>query len=92
MRRARDYVGQALNFLFRPKLSGAEVWVIVCNAAAAKGWHLTTALPPERHMHWYDGLAFIEGTDAMVVWMVDGRTGEVLQMEPCDELEEADDI
>jgi hypothetical protein len=39
-----------------------------------------------RHIGLYDGLGFIDGTEISVVWMVNGRTGELLQMDRFDEI------
>jgi hypothetical protein len=34
--------------------------------------------------HWYEAISWIAGTETVVFFMVDGRTGEVLQTERFD--------
>jgi hypothetical protein len=79
-----------LHFIIRPKISQGEAIEVMQNAARVKGWQIEPIHECDRHMHLYQAMSILSGTDSIVFIMIDGRTGEVLQLERSDEFVESD--
>jgi hypothetical protein len=82
---ARCFIG-AISIVVRPKISKAEALAIVRSAAAARNWAIGEPTLIDRVTSCYLGIGFIEGTEIAVIWLVDGRSGEVLQLQRSDEM------
>jgi hypothetical protein len=85
---ALDWFRRVLNFLIRPTISQDQAFTVMRQAATLKGWTIGEIHSVGRTMHLYEAIAFIERTTIAVLFMVDGRSGKIMQIERSDDLEE----